>query len=72
MKVVGEDLPPAHARYLVGRDGQFFTATPCYGMHSPWWVVLTMAGEAEPVPMREGDEWLPIARIHETFARQAV
>ncbi len=34
-----------------------FTATPCYGMHEPWWVVKTMEGEAPPVPMKDEDEW---------------
>lgn len=60
MKVKGQH-PAPHAKYLVERDGILFTATPCYGMHEPWWVVRTMAshnmGEVEPVPMRPDDAW---------------
>lgn len=57
MTRIAEAYPPAHARYLVKRDGVLFTATPCYGMHAPWWVVKTMEGEAEPVDIRPTDEW---------------
>lgn len=60
MTAVSEVFPPTHTRYVVRRSGCFFTATPCYGMHSPWWVVLTMTGEAEPVPMKENDVWTPL------------
>lgn len=49
--------PPPHAKYTVHRDGLVFTATPCYGMHSPWWVVRTMEGEAPPVSIMPSDEW---------------
>lgn len=59
--------PEPHARYVVKRDGLIFTATPCYGMHAPWWVVRTMAdhhpNEAAPEPMRDSDEWLPIEDV---------
>ena len=58
---VSEKHPPPHQQYLVARDGMFFTATPCYGMHNPWWVVRTMAeswpNEADPVPMKPTDLW---------------
>ena len=50
-------LPKPHQKYLVQRDGFVFTATPCYGMHAPWWVVMTMDGEAPPVPMKDSDKW---------------
>jgi hypothetical protein len=60
-----EIVPPPHRRYLVRRDGIVFTATPCYGLHAPWWVVKTMDGEAPPVAMRDGDEWQP-APVPET------
>ena len=49
--------PPPHAKYLVRRGEFLFTATPCYGMHSPWWVVRTMGGEADPIGMNDYDEW---------------
>lgn len=54
---VKDEHPPSHAKYLVKRSGRFFTATPCYGLHVPWWVVCTMESEAEPVPMQDTDEW---------------
>ena len=62
-----EKHPPPHAKYLVNRDGWHFVATPCYGMHHPWWVAAT-AGEsnqreADPVPIRDGDEWVAIAAL---------
>ena len=55
--------PPRHQPSVVCRDGVYFTATPCYGMHDPWWVVRTMEGEAPPVPMRPDDEWWPLAQF---------
>lgn len=65
-KTVAESHPPPHARYVVLRDGLWFTAMPCYGMHEPWWVVRTMAVsypgvEAELVAMRDTDRWFQIA-----------
>lgn len=57
--VLPESYPPPHARYLLERDGVTFTATPCYGMHEPWWVVKTLTGEAEPERMQAGDKWRP-------------
>ena len=45
-KEVHRSYPSPHARYLVIRNGTVFTATPCYGLHDPWWVVKTMEGEA--------------------------
>jgi len=52
--------PLPHAKYLVKRDLFFFTATPCYGMHEPWWVVQTMRDEAPPEPMLPEDQWWTI------------
>ncbi|KRT69340.1 MAG: hypothetical protein XU15_C0011G0166 [candidate division NC10 bacterium CSP1-5] len=53
--------PEPHRKYIVLRDGLLFTATPCYGMHSPWWVVKTMGhssgDEAPPEDMQPNDEW---------------
>lgn len=59
---LSEKYPFAHSRYVVVRDGVFFTATPCYGMHKPCWVVRVMSDryEDEPVPMLETDEWYPL------------
>ena len=55
--LVPTKYPPPHARYLVVRDGVTCTATPCYGMHQPWWVVRTFVEDARPVAMQPGDEW---------------
>lgn len=49
--------PPPHRRYMVRRGGVVVTATPCYGMHNPWWVVMTLETEVAPVAMRDGDTW---------------
>lgn len=66
-KTVQDGHPPRHAQYAVVRDGRVFTATPCYGMHAPWWVVRTMAdgwpNEADPVPMKPDDLWMPVAEF---------
>lgn len=61
-RTIRDAQPKPHRRYVVRRDGVLFTATPCYGMHAPWWVVKTMEGEADPVDMRDTDEW----RVTET------
>jgi hypothetical protein len=63
-KKISDQQPEPHAKYVVARDGCFFTATPCYGLHKPWWVVRTMGihnEEADPVEFREDDEWVPLA-----------
>lgn len=49
--------PPPHARYLVNRDNVIFTATPCYGLHDPGWVVKTLTGETAPEKMLPDDKW---------------
>ena len=54
---VRDQHPPQHQKSVVRRDGVYFTAKPCYGLHDPWWVVQTMEGEAPPVSMRPDDEW---------------
>lgn len=52
--------PKPHARYLIRRGECVHTATPCYGMHEPWWVVKTLDGEAPPEPILPDDEWMPL------------
>lgn len=60
-RTVAGSQPPPHAKYLVKRDGVLYTATPCYGMHSPWWVGRVLgAHESEPTGMRPDDEWQPL------------
>ena len=54
---ISEKYPPAHDLYVVSRDDHEYLATPCYGMHHPWWVVKVMDGDAEPVPMKDDDYW---------------
>lgn len=55
--------PPRHARYLVRRQGRTFVATPCYGMHMPWWVPMTHDRELDPIDMAAGDQWIPLAAL---------
>ncbi len=52
--------PPPHRKYIVGRNHQKFIATPCYGMHEPWWVPTTPTGESEPIKMEYTDRWAPV------------
>ena len=56
-----QEYPEPNRRYVVLRDELLFTATPCFGMHAPWWVTKTMfsfpENENAPTPMREDDEW---------------
>lgn len=53
--------PAPHARYTVRHpDCGEFQATPCYGMHRPWWVPRTVdvfAPGACVIPF-DGTEWL--------------
>lgn len=55
--------PPPHARYEVyRREVGTFVATPCYGMHQPWWVPLTAdlyAPGAIHFPIQPDDRWRP-------------
>lgn len=58
---VGDRQPAPHQRYVVIRDRVVFTATPCYGMHSPWWVETFSSGQnLEPVAMQDGDLWVEL------------
>lgn len=52
--------PEPHRRYLVLRSGRWFVATPCYGMHSPWWVPSGPLKDGDPVGMEDGDQWIPM------------
>lgn len=60
---IAEAHPHPHQRYVVVRGAFVFTATPCYGMHQPWWVVKTLVGEADPVSMLDSDQWLPLLDV---------
>lgn len=74
---ISEKMPAKHARYHVRRKLDmgtsvetfvFFTATPCYGMHEPWWVPRVPSDkyatkapeETDPVTMLPDDEWRPV------------
>ena len=55
---VGERMPPPHARYEVFcLSGKNLLATPCYGMHEPWWVPFADGKEGPPFAMEDRDEW---------------
>jgi len=43
--LVSETYPTPHRRYLVKRGYYHFVATPCYGMHDPWWNPMGPDGE---------------------------
>lgn len=61
-QLVKDTYPPPYRRYRVIRaDGEEFHATPCYGMHHPWWVPRNAftKEESEPVQMLEDDMWTP-------------
>lgn len=62
-RIMKDWSPVRGMKHIVIRDGQLFTATPCYGMHEPWWVVMGMAGEIDPVVMRETDQWCLLAEF---------
>ena len=68
-RLMFEERPAPHAKYLVRRGGYVFTATPCYGLHAPWWVVMTMDGEVDPEPMNDQDEWKPLVESEEQSAK---
>jgi len=67
MKTVKEAAPTRHARHFVERDGRCFVATPCYGMHEPWWVAMAATGEVQPVAMLETDRWLPLEKLEQVL-----
>ena len=55
---IKDEEPAPHQSYQVRRHGVLYTATPCYGLHAPWWVPRVLGGyEGEPVPMQDEDEW---------------
>ena len=56
----GEHMAPPHARYLVQRQRFQFVATPCYGMHAPWWVPMTPTGESDPIATEPDDTWISL------------
>lgn len=65
-KPVAKEKPRPHARYHVRRGDLLFTATPCYGMHAPWWVPRVpdqgdMPLETAPISMQDDDEWRPLS-----------
>jgi len=57
MTLVRNSAPEPHQKYVVVRDENPFIATPCYGLHLPWWVPTTPDGESRPIEMLGGDEW---------------
>lgn len=66
-KSVADGQPAPHAKYLVRRDGYVHTATPCYGMHAPWWVPMSILGsEYEPTDMLKTDEWCEMKEATKT------
>lgn len=78
MPKCNEQHPPPHAKYVVKRNGNLFTATPCYFGHKSWWVVRLMPedwpNEADPVPMLDDDEWWAVddAKIEVEVKAEAV
>ena len=64
-----ERHPAPHARYEVWRsDVGVFVATPCYGMHEPWWVPLVadrFAPGSIAIPFSDNDEWRAIRAAQE-------
>lgn len=63
MQQVEGKYPPPHSQYLVQRGRSLFIATPCYGMHSPWWVPDSPTGETEPINILADDKWMPIDQV---------
>jgi|WetSurSiteA1Bulk_404760.scaffolds.fasta_scaffold02782_12 hypothetical protein len=57
---ISDSHPAPHRKYVVKRDNIIFTATPCYGLHEPWWVIRIMGDkyEAPPEPMLNDDSWV--------------
>ena len=59
-----DKMPPKHARYRIWREGVGeFVATPCYGMHEPWWVPRNSftKQESEPIGVLATDYWRDLA-----------
>ena len=66
---VGDWHPPAHAVCRVQRVDRFFDATPCYGMHAPWWVPRNgwTGDESEPIPMEPDDHYTLVVAKERPF-----
>ncbi len=63
MQQVEGAYPPPHNKYLVQRGHYLFVATPCYGMHSPWWVPMIHNGEVEPINIESSDKWMKLDAV---------
>lgn len=62
-------MPPRHAVHRVWRrDVGFFDATPCYGLHAPWWVPRNgyTREESEPIPF-DDTYWQSLPEAPEFF-----
>lgn len=61
------ESPAPHARYEVWRkETGIFVATPCYGMHQPWWVPRTVdlySPGSTTFSMQDDDLWRPWVEI---------
>jgi hypothetical protein len=57
MKTFESQQPPPHQKCFVIRGGNAFVATPCYGLHEPWWVPSTVDGETAPINILPTDRW---------------
>ncbi len=55
-------MPAPHARYRVYQEDKMFDATPCYGLHHPWWVPRNgyTRKESEPIPIKEDSFWMDL------------
>lgn len=60
---IADAHPAPHARYLVCRERVAFVATPCYGLHVPWWVPSGAMGELDPVGFQPEDLWCPLTAL---------
>lgn len=70
-RTIKDEHPRPHARYEIRRDNRIYTATPCYGMHHPWWVPMKIDGkEGDPVLMLDTDEWRPLPSPPAVIAEQ--
>ena len=64
MYIIPDQYPPPGTLCALRRNNLYFTATPCYGMHKPWWIVRTLGEfpyhEVNPVDMKDEDLWQEI------------
>jgi len=65
MTSVEEQSPDPHEKYLVLRNGVFFTATPCYGLHTPFWVVTGWDGKENVCGnnMQNTDKYIKLEKL---------